>query len=80
MIKGAGGKYIFKNLFELYIEQKRKNGLQESTLAKTKSRFERFLLPSLGLKDAKTIKYSDLLDICNTIFNPNCPSQSRLET
>ncbi|MCI6344469.1 MAG: tyrosine-type recombinase/integrase [Campylobacter sp.] len=80
MIKGAGGKYIFKNLFELYIEQKRKNGLQESTLAKTKSRFERFLLPSLGLKDAKTIKYSDLLDICNAIFNPSCPNQSRLET
>ena len=80
MIKGAGGKYIFKNLFDIYIEQKRKNGLQESTLAKTKSRFERFLLPSLGLKDSKTIKYSDLLDICNAIFNPNCPSQSRLET
>lgn len=79
-IKGKNDKYLFKNLFELYYAQKEKNGVSAGTLQHIRSRFERFLRGSLGDKDAKNIKYSDLLAICNAIFNPSEQSSSRLET
>ncbi|WP_096022175.1 tyrosine-type recombinase/integrase, partial [Campylobacter lanienae] len=36
--------------------------------------------PAIGNKDIKEIKYEDLVEILNNIFNPNNPNKSRLET
>ena len=80
MIKGKSDKYRYKNLFGVYVAQKRKNGISESYIAKIVKMNEKYILPSFGELDIKTIKYSDLLVILNTIFNPNNPRTSRLET
>ena len=41
---------------------------------------QKYLMPSLASRDAKSIKYSELLAIFNAIYNPKNPKQSRLET
>lgn len=79
-IKGKSDKYRYKNLFDVYIAQKRKNGISESYIAKIVKMNEKYILPSFGERDIKTIKYSDILVILNAIFNPNNPRTSRLET
>lgn len=79
-IKNCNNKYIFKNLFALYIEQKIKKGLSDSYTKKIIQMHEKYILPSLAQIDVKFIKYSDLLVILNTIYNPSNPHTSRLET
>ena len=79
-IKEKSDKYRYKNLFDVYIAQKRKNGISESYIAKIVKMNEKYILPSFGERDIKTIKYSDILVILNAIFNPNNPRTSRLET
>nr|WP_314378544.1 Arm DNA-binding domain-containing protein [uncultured Campylobacter sp.] len=79
-IKGKSDKYRYKNLFDVYIAQKRKkNGISESYITKIVKMNEKYILPSFGERDIKTIKYSDILVILNAIFNPNNPRTSRLE-
>ncbi len=80
MLKNGDAKYKFKNLFAIYIEQKRKKYLSESYIKKIIQMSEKYLLPSLGDLDVKNIKYTDLLVIFNAIYNPNNPYTSRLET
>lgn len=80
MIKGKSEKYHYKNLFNAYIEQKRKNGISESYIIKLVKMHEKYILPLFGDRDIKTIKYSDILSVLNAIFNPNNPRTSRLET
>ncbi len=80
MLKNGDAKYKFKNLFAIYIEQKRKKYLSESYIKKIIQMGEKYLLPSLGDLDVKNIKYTDLLVIFNAIYNPNNPYTSRLET
>ena len=41
-IKGKNEKYRYKNLFEAYIEQKRKNGISESYLIKLIKMHEKY--------------------------------------
>ena len=79
-IRGKNDKYRYKNLFDVYIAQKRKNGISESYIAKVVKMNEKYILPSFGERDIKMIKYSDILVILNAIFNPNNPRTSRLET
>ncbi|MCI7581591.1 tyrosine-type recombinase/integrase [Campylobacter sp.] len=79
-IKGKNDKYLFKNLFELHIAQKQKRGLKDSYLKKINDMAQKYLMPSLASRDAKSIKYSELLAIFNAIYNPKNPKQSRLET
>lgn len=79
-IKGKNEKYHYKNLFNAYMEQKRKNGISESYIIKLVKMHEKYILPLFGDRDIKTIKYSDILSVLNTIFNPNNPRTSRLET
>lgn len=79
-LKNGNEKYKFKNLFKLYIEQKRKMGLSDSYIKKVIQMHEKYLLPSLAEMDTKNIKYSDLLAIFNALYNPNNPKTSRLET
>lgn len=73
-------KYLFKNLYERYIRQKYKQGLNKSYIAKIEGLCERYLLPDLAELDVKDIKFSYLLDLLNAIFNPSNPHKSRLET
>lgn len=80
MLKNGDAKYKFKNLFAIYIEQKRKKYLSENYIKKIIQMSEKYLLPSLGDLDVKNIKYTDLLVIFNAIYNPNNPYTSRLET
>ena len=79
-IKGKNEKYKYRNLFEAYIEQKRKNGISQSYLIKLIKMHEKYILPLFGDRDIKTIKYSDIFSVLNAIFNPNNPRTSRLET
>ena len=79
-LKNANEKYKFKNLFALFMQQKRKKGLSDSYTKKVIQMHEKYLLPSLAEFDVKNIKYSDLLVILNAIYNPNNPRTSRLET
>ncbi|WP_254064927.1 site-specific integrase [Campylobacter sp. CCUG 57310] len=39
-----------------------------------------YILPKFGDRDVKNIKYSELLEVFNAIFNPSNPKTSRLET
>ena len=80
LLKNGNEKYSFKNLYELYIEQKRKKSLSQDYVKKMIQMCEKYLLPSLAKRDVKTISYSDLLTILNGIYNPNNPATSRLET
>lgn len=41
---------------------------------------EKYIIPAIGNKNIKEIKYEDLVEILNNIFNPNNPNKSRLET
>ena len=79
-IKGKGEKYKFVNLFNLYIKQKATKELSKDYTDKIVKNFEKYILPSLGNKDAKDIKYSEILAILRAIYNPNNPQGSRLET
>lgn len=79
VILGKSDKYKFKNLFDKFIEQKRKQN-KESTIARTIGTVSTYILPKFGDRDVKDIKRSELLEVFNTIFNPNNPSKSRLET
>ena len=79
VILGKSDKYKFKNLFDKFIEQKRKQN-KESTIARTIRTVSTYILPKFGDRDVKDIKRSELLEVFNTIFNPNNPSKSRLET
>jgi len=63
IIKGNDGKYIFKNLFNLYIEQKQRQGLNKDYINKIVLITNKYLMPSLAHKDIKTIKRSNLLAI-----------------
>ncbi|WP_110558211.1 hypothetical protein [Helicobacter cinaedi] len=49
-------------------------------MEKIESLCERYLLPNLADFDVKDIKFSYLLDLLNTIFDPKNPHKSRLET
>ena len=79
-IMGKDEKYLYKNLFNTYINQKIKNGISQSYIAKITKQHQNYILPSFGNKDIKTIKYSDIFAVLNAIFNPNNPRTSRLET
>jgi len=79
VILGKSDKYKFKNLFDKFIEQKRKQN-KESTIVRTIRTVSTYILPKFGDRDVKDIKRSELLEVFNTIFNPNNPSKSRLET
>ena len=79
MLKNGDKKYKFKNLFAIYIEQKHKKYLSESSIKKLFQWVKHSLLPNLGDLDVKNIKYTDLLVIFNAIYNPNNPYTSRLE-
>lgn len=80
ILKKGNEKYKFKNLFDLYTEQKIRNGLGEDYIKRIKQVFKKYLLPSLENKDAKEIKYTHLLEIFKAIYNPHNPQASRLET
>lgn len=80
LLKNGNDKYKFKNLFILYIDQKQKKCLSDSYIKKIIQMVEKYLMPSLGNLDVKSIKYSDLLSIFNAIYNPSNPYTSRLET
>lgn len=73
-------KYLFQNLYAKYINQKYKLGLTKSYVEKIEALCERYLLPNLNNLDVKDIKFSHLLDLLNSIFNPSNPHKSRLET
>ena len=79
-IKGKNDKYLYKNLFDTYTKQKIKNGISPSYIAKIIKQHQNYILPSFGDRDIKTIKFTDLFAVLNTIFNPNNPKTSRLET
>ena len=79
-VKGKSDKYKFKNLFKIFIDQKRKKGISETYLSKISKMNKGYILPKFGEKDVKTIKYSELLEVFNAIFNPSNPRTSRLET
>lgn len=79
-LKNGNDKYKFKNLFDLYLKQKIKNGLSAAYTKKITQMCEKYLLPSLANRDVKDIRYSDLLEIFNAIYNPHNPRTSRLET
>ncbi|WP_260951449.1 Arm DNA-binding domain-containing protein [Campylobacter sp. RM16187] len=79
-IKGKNDKYKFKSLFNIYIEQKQKNGISQTYLKKIIQMNNLYILPKFGERDVKNIKYSELLEVFNAIFNPSNPKTSRLET
>nr|WP_314442741.1 tyrosine-type recombinase/integrase [uncultured Campylobacter sp.] len=79
VILGKSDNYKFKNLFDKFIEQKRKRN-KESTIVRTIRTVSTYILPKFGDRDVKDIKRSELLEVFNAIFNPNNPSKSRLET
>lgn len=79
VILGKSDNYKFKNLFDKFIEQKRKQN-KESTIVRTIRTVSTYILPKFGDRDVKDIKRSELLEVFNAIFNPNNPSKSRLET
>lgn len=80
IIKGNSKKYLFKNYFNIFIQQKEKNGLSIAYLKKIIQMFEKYILPAFGDRDIKTIKHSELYDNLNALFNPYNPRASRLET
>ena len=73
-------KYLFKNLYEAFIAQKRKKGQAESTIKATESICKNHLLPHFANLDAKEIKYSVILSAFNTTFDESNPQTPRLET
>ena len=79
VILGKSDKYKFKSLFNKLIEQKRKQN-KESTIVRIIRTVSTYILPKFGDRDVKDIKRSELLEVFNTIFNPDNPSKSRLET
>ena len=73
-------KYLFKNLYEAFITQKRKKGQAESTIKSARSLCEAHLLPHFGNMDAREVKYSKILAVFNGIFNESDVKSPRLET
>lgn len=73
-------KYLFKNLYEAFIAQKRKKGQAAHSIYAVQKLCNRHLLPYFGNLDAREIKYSKILSIFNGIFNENNPKNPRLET
>jgi integrase len=79
-LKENKDKYLFKSLFERYIAQKRKKGLQESYITKVELIVKKYIYPKFANTDVKNISYTNLLEILNVIFRPNEIQSSRLET
>ena len=81
-LKENKDKYLFKSLFERYIAQKRKKGLQESYITKVELIVKKYIYPKFANTDIKNISYTNLLEILNVIFRPNeiqskqCESQN----
>lgn len=71
---------IFAKFFAKYIEQQRVKGLKPSYIDKITRTFERYILPHFANYKINDIHYTNLLEILNTLFNPNNPQTSRLET
>lgn len=47
-IMGKDEKYLYKNLFNTYINQKIKNGISQSYIAKITKQHQNYILPSFG--------------------------------
>lgn len=79
MIKNTDN-YTFKALFDRYISIKTQKGITKDYINRIVSRHETFTLPILGNMDVKDINSTKLSQILGSLFNPNNPSKSRLET
>lgn len=79
-IKGGDEKYIFKNLFSAYTLKLLAKGDTQDYVKRACRTNDKYFMPKLANKDVKDIKYSELYEICNSIFNPDNPTKSRLET
>lgn len=73
-------KYMFKNLYENFIAQKRKKGQALGTIKVVENLCKRHLLPHFAHLNAREIKYSYILSVFNTIFNKDNHRCPRLET
>ncbi len=77
-IKGKNEKYLFKNLISIFIDQQRLKCTKDY-VDKMQRAVDRYLIPSLGQRDVKDIKNSDLLEIITPIFRPENITESRLD-
>ena len=74
-------KHTYKELFIKYMDKKIKiDGISKDYAKKITLVHEKYIIPAIGNKNIKEIKYEDLVEILNNIFNPNNPNKSRLET
>ncbi|CUU70845.1 tyrosine-type recombinase/integrase [Campylobacter hyointestinalis] len=76
IINKKNDKYLFKNLTNQYLDSCYKKGLK-STDKKAKF-IQNHLLPTLGMVDAKDIKYSDLLCLFKSIYISEKKEYSRV--
>ncbi|WP_096027828.1 phage integrase central domain-containing protein [Campylobacter lanienae] len=80
LLNGAK-KHTYKELFIKYMDKKIKiDGVSKDYAKRITLVHEKYIIPAIGNKNIKEIKYEDLVEILNNIFNPNNPNKSRLET
>jgi bacteriophage P4-like integrase len=72
-------KYKLGTLFERYIKRKQAN-LSVGYTKKIVDQMKTYILPKFENIDIATIKFGDLLEVLDPLFNPHNPKQSRLET
>ena len=72
-------KYKLGTLFERYIKRKQAN-LSVGYTKKIVDQMKTYILPKFENIDIAAIKFSDLLEVLDPLFNPHNPKQSRLET